>query len=538
MAIPAPLNPPWVRGTKPGTDGSSPRDVPHFRKCNSKTAWSFTYDSLNRIASGQSGGTQWGEAYTTDAWGNMTAIGSYNGKPHESLSTTAGINNQLVGFGYDAAGNMTSNGSVSYVYDAENRLISTNANGSYSYLYDGDGQRVEKCTPEGTTPGTCASGATGTLYWRGNFVSDALTETDLSGNVQNNYIFFNGQRVARVDSAGAVHYYFSDHLGSHGVVENATATVCEQDIDYYPYGGAQNDYCPTVAQNYKFTGKERDSESGLDNFGFRYYSSSIGRFMKPDESLVYWDRDNPQSLNLYEYALNNPTSNTDDDGHDCVYLNNSGSGVESVDQSSSSGECGNTGGYWVQGAVTNAQISGDSLTLTGTTNGVDNNTSASYLTNGDVPLNPFAQQALGQAGVLAAPGVNLAAKGLMAFGWMYSAPAMLLATCASGGPGCNGPSMAMAILPEVAALREGGVLLREGAAFGKGAELIGKAGGLEQAAKDYESLQGTEAVYGSTKVKTLSDGSKAVLYQSTGGSGATTLAIQDAAGRTITKYRY
>src|ERR1700728_947538 len=99
----------------------------------------FTYDSLNRIASGQSSGTQWGEAYTTDAWGNMTAIGSYNSKPHESLSTSAGINNQLVGFGYDAAGTMTSNGSVSYVYDAENRLISHNANGSSSYLYDGDG---------------------------------------------------------------------------------------------------------------------------------------------------------------------------------------------------------------------------------------------------------------------------------------------------------------------------------------------------------------------------------------------------------------
>lgn len=115
------------------------------------------------------------------------------------------------------------------------------ATSGYSYIYDGDGQRVEKCT-EGTTPGTCASGATGTLYWRGNFASDALTETNLSGTVQNNYIFFNGQRVARVDSAEAVHYYFSDHLGTHGVVENATGSVCEQDIDYYPYGGEEEDY--------------------------------------------------------------------------------------------------------------------------------------------------------------------------------------------------------------------------------------------------------------------------------------------------------
>jgi hypothetical protein len=84
----------------------------------------------------------------------------------------------------------------------------------------------------------------------------------------------------------------------------------------------------------------------------------------------------------------------------------------------------------------------------------------------------------------------------------------------------------------------GATLLKEGAAVGKGAEKLAKAGGLAQAAKDDESLKGAEAVYGSTKVKTLADGSKAVLYQSTGGSGATTLAIQDAAGRTITKYRY
>ena len=96
----------------------------------------------------------------------------------------------------------------------------------------------------------------------------------------------------------------------------------------------------------------------------------------------------------------------------------------------------------------------------------------------------------------------------------------------------------MAILPEVGALREGAVLFKEGAAVGKGAEILQKAGGLAQAAKDYESLQGTEAVYGRPKVKTLADGTKAVLYQSTGGSGAPTLAFQDAAARTVTKIRY
>jgi|SRR5271156_5659526 len=69
-----------------------------------------------------------------------------------------------------------------------------------------------------------------------------------------------------------------------------------------------------------FTGKERDAESGNDYFGARYYASSMGRFMSPDWSsrpnpVPYADLTNPQSLNLYGYAGNNPLSKTDPDGH-------------------------------------------------------------------------------------------------------------------------------------------------------------------------------------------------------------------------------
>jgi RHS repeat-associated protein len=104
------------------------------------------------------------------------------------------------------------------------------------------------------------------------------------------------------------------------VVENATASNCEQDIDYYPYGGVGNDYCPNVAQNYKFTGKERDSESGLDNFGARYHASSLGRLMTPDwaakpVTVPYAKFGDPQTLNLYVYVRNNPLGTADLDGH-------------------------------------------------------------------------------------------------------------------------------------------------------------------------------------------------------------------------------
>jgi RHS repeat-associated protein len=85
----------------------------------------------------------------------------------------------------------------------------------------------------------------------------------------------------------------------------------------------------------KFTSKERDNETGLDYFLARYYSSTQGRFTSPDEfkggarelyglgsgasekqALAYSDIFSPQSLNKYQYCLNNPLRYLDPDGHD------------------------------------------------------------------------------------------------------------------------------------------------------------------------------------------------------------------------------
>jgi len=77
----------------------------------------------------------------------------------------------------------------------------------------------------------------------------------------------------------------------------------------------------TVASNhYKYTGKERDDESGLDNYGARMYSSNMGRFISPDwaakpAAVPYANLYDPQSLNLYSYVRNNPISKVDVDGH-------------------------------------------------------------------------------------------------------------------------------------------------------------------------------------------------------------------------------
>ena len=94
-----------------------------------------------------------------------------------------------------------------YTYDQENRL--TGAAG-YAYTYDGDGNRVRK-----------SNSSTGTLYWY--MTPGIVGESDLSGNLTDEYVFFDGERVARKSTNG-VFYYFSDHLKTASVITDSLAT--------------------------------------------------------------------------------------------------------------------------------------------------------------------------------------------------------------------------------------------------------------------------------------------------------------------------
>ena len=276
----------------------------------------FTYDSLNRISQASTSGPNWGENYTTDAWGNLTNIGPVSGKTSSELlnAAPATVQNRLTGYGYDGAGNTISNGSATYTYDDENRITAT---AGYTYVYDGDGTRVIKCA--GTYP-SCSSG---TLYWALPG-SDTMSESDLSGNINAEYIYFEGMRVARRDvPSNVVHFNLNDQLGTaRSVLQlvNATTATVEEDADYYPYGGEIVVSGSSAATRYKFTGKERDTESGLDDFGARYYGSNFGRFMTPDWAarpiaVPYAVFGDPQSLNLYDYVRNDPITFADSTGH-------------------------------------------------------------------------------------------------------------------------------------------------------------------------------------------------------------------------------
>jgi RHS repeat-associated protein len=86
-----------------------------------------------------------------------------------------------------------------------------------------------------------------------------------------------------------------------------------QESDYYPYGGEMA-ISNGDSNNYKFTGKERDAESGLDYFGARHMASTMGRFMSADPSRLSVFFTSPQSWNRYSYVYNIPLRLTDDNG--------------------------------------------------------------------------------------------------------------------------------------------------------------------------------------------------------------------------------
>jgi RHS repeat-associated protein len=275
----------------------------------------FTYDALNRLSSAQNSGTDctqttsggqskfWGTTYAYDPWGNLLSknLSKCSAPP---LSVAVNAANRIIGYGYDAAGNLlnTGAGSASSTYDAAGRITSA---GGYSYGYDAGGNRVSK-----------SAGSMGTLYWFGT--PGIVAESDLAGNIQHEYAFMGGKRVARRDSTGDVFYYFSDFLNSTSVVADASGNVVS-DSDYLPWGEEQV-FKNTSDNHFKFDGKERDAETGNDNFGARYYANAMGRFTSPDwsasaEPVPYARLGNPQSLNLYSFAWNNPESSSDRNGH-------------------------------------------------------------------------------------------------------------------------------------------------------------------------------------------------------------------------------
>jgi RHS repeat-associated protein len=108
-----------------------------------------------------------------------------------------------------------------------------------------------------------------------------------------------------------VRYYHTDAIGSVRVLTDKNGQVVERH-DYEPFGEEWNPISTALKRG--FTGQERDGETGLEYLGARYYASQFGRFTTADHP-GFLDPFDPQSMNRYGYASNNPLRWVDPTGH-------------------------------------------------------------------------------------------------------------------------------------------------------------------------------------------------------------------------------
>ncbi len=283
----------------------------------------FGYDALDRLTTAAgpygTGGAPDTITYTYNQIGNILTNSQLTAGTFTYPTSGAGaVRPHAVqtagpyGYSYDNNGNQTGitstlgDYSSSTTFNVDNRLASAvttfgSTTINSTFVYDGEGQRVKKIV-----------GTTTTRY------ISKLYECDTTGaNTScSRFIWANDTRIATVAvTSGAVHYWHGDHLGSSSVITDSTGAKV-QALTYSPFGGPRTNQSfttPAVDVPYKFTGKEFDYSTDFYYYESRYYDPWFGRFISPDP-LVGRPGD-PQDLNRYAYARNNPLIYTDPTGH-------------------------------------------------------------------------------------------------------------------------------------------------------------------------------------------------------------------------------
>ena len=293
--------------------------------------WTYGYDGFNRLTGSNQNSGQNVFSYLYDRFGNRWKQNVTAGTgPAPSYGFDA--NNHIVagsGVTYDAAGDTTDDGTTTYTFDAEGRIItaSNGMSGASSYVYDAEGRRVRKTTVAG-----------GTVDFLYDLAGHEVSQINSTGSWTRGEVYAGGRHVATYSggTGGTTYFIHADWLATERARSNVSGALCES-ITSLPFGDAMttSGSCGDPSPMH-FTGKERDAESNLDYFEARHYGSSLGRFMQTDPlPWLGWQNPaedsseeakeeahkkfedwigNPQNLNMYAYALNNPLRYTDPTG--------------------------------------------------------------------------------------------------------------------------------------------------------------------------------------------------------------------------------
>ncbi len=280
---------------------------------------SYTYDSLNRLIAASTAGTtgvQWGNSYSYDGFGNLTAKVVTKGTAPSVYPQVNSATNQarvLYDNGFDPNGNWLGTAAAPNTWNVENQLISNGSvDGSgnlLTYTYDPWGKRVMQFS---TSPGSAGSGTlyfysiTGQRLGTYELVFIAPWTLVMSGPQP---MYFGKRLLAWVDRLGSVRV-------------NRSA----QSFAYYPWGEERTS---TPDGQDKFATYFRDVSTdgvGEDYANARYYNNNFGRFWSPDPKGVRAARPkDPTSWNRYVYAGDDPVNRNDPSGLDpCTFEDGSG----------------------------------------------------------------------------------------------------------------------------------------------------------------------------------------------------------------------
>ncbi|HEV3333839.1 MAG TPA: RHS repeat-associated core domain-containing protein [Bryobacteraceae bacterium] len=261
----------------------------------------YTYDPLKRLATAQATSGAWGQTFTYDGFGNLTATAGTGAAPSLSLTIDPGTNRGFAAGSttqyYDANGNAQGPNAAAgnpYTYDIANRLLTG------GYTYDPSGKRVLQ---ETLTSGNITQLQIYFYSISGQRIATYKSVANGSGGYTqstSSNLFFGGKQI-RVAGATVA----TDRLGS--VRANASGVQ----FQYWPYGQERTS---TPNGQEKFGTYFRD-DGYLDYADQRYFYATGGRFWTPDPSgAAAAHLGDPSSLNMYEYVGGDPINQSDPTG--------------------------------------------------------------------------------------------------------------------------------------------------------------------------------------------------------------------------------
>ncbi|MGK7892538.1 MAG: RHS repeat domain-containing protein, partial [Xenococcus sp. (in: cyanobacteria)] len=293
---------------------------------------SYLYDAVGNILSMQHRGSNpaypgWTRNYTY----NETSLIEPTKQSNRLSNTRLTGNNPLVSpYLHDAHGNMirmphlanhSDTTAANMYWDYQDRLQQADLGGGGTayYVYDAAGQRIRKIVEK--SPGLSEE-----RIYLGGF--EVFRKRNGTGTItlerETLHVMHDQQRIALVETrtvdtantdrapAQLIRYQLGNHLGSASVELDEGGQVISYE-EYYPYGStsyqAVRSGVEVSSKRYRYTGKERDEETGLNYHGARYYALWLGRWSSCDPAGLI------DGTNLFRYVRNNPNLWTDTSGN-------------------------------------------------------------------------------------------------------------------------------------------------------------------------------------------------------------------------------